>query len=184
MLFRSSKASRHNINPTVYRQYMEVMNIPVAYKTIFVPLCLFQSITKRDLAFETLRRFYLHLDKGGLLMLSSFIPARKLTSYTEGMWRVRSSTVRPSDHAQVILSESITCNYFDQVETQWLKYEICKQDGSIETFVKSMDLRWYHKYEFIMMLEHVGFKDIKIYGDYTDAPATARSETLIFSARK
>ncbi len=180
----SSKATRHNINPTVYRQYMEVMNIPVSYKTIFVPHCLFQTITKREIAFETLRRFYLHLDKGGLLMLSLNTPSRKLTPQTEGVWRVRSSMVRPGDHAQVVLSESIANNYFDQLETQWLKNEIAKHDGSLETFIKTANLRWYYKYEFMMMLEQVGFKDIKIYGDYTDNQATADSKTMVFSAKK
>lgn len=180
----SSKASRHNINPTVYRQHMEVINIPVAYRAVFVPLCLFQSITKRDVAFETLRRFHVHLEKGGLLLITLAAPARRLAHHVDGMWRVRSNTVRPGDNAQIVLSEAASYNAFDQVETQWLKYETFNQEGVLESFIKTTSLRWYYKYEFIMMLEQAGFKDIRIYGDYQDSAATEKSDTFIFSARK
>jgi hypothetical protein len=34
------------------------------------------------------------------------------------------------------------------------------------------------------MLEHAGFGDIELFGDFSDEPATADHEELIFIARK
>jgi hypothetical protein len=45
-------------------------------------------------------------------------------------------------------------------------------------------MRWYFHYEFLMMLERVGFEDLVTYGDYTDYPATKDSQTVVYGARR
>jgi len=44
-------------------------------------------------------------------------------------------------------------------------------------------MRWYYKYEFIMMLEKAGFADIYLYPDYTEQSATKDSRVVIYGAR-
>jgi hypothetical protein len=50
--------------------------------------------------------------------------------------------------------------------------------------MRTHQLRWYHKYEFEMMLEKVGFSQIFVYGDCTDMAASDRHGELVFSATK
>ena len=176
------KASVANLEPIIFQQYMEKLNISESYKTIFVPLCLFQMVVERDIAFEVLRRFYLHMERGGRLLISLFVPGGKRLQNYNGMWRVRQTVTRPSDNATIIFSESTTCDLFEQQEVRCLKYEICKQDDDVVTYIKTTRLRWYHKYEFMMMLEKIGFQDIFICGDYTNKPASCKSEILVYSA--
>jgi hypothetical protein len=42
----------------------------------------------------------------------------------------------------------------------------------------------YMKNELLLMLKVAGFREITVRGDYTDEPATADSEELIFTARR
>ena len=42
----------------------------------------------------------------------------------------------------------------------------------------------YGKNELMLVLAHAGFGDIQIFGNYSDAPATADHEVLVFIARK
>ena len=54
----------------------------------------------------------------------------------------------------------------------------------IESELHTMTLRWYFKYEMIMMLEQAGFRDIFIYGDYTESAATVESSETVYSAKR
>jgi hypothetical protein len=40
----------------------------------------------------------------------------------------------------------------------------------------------YFKNEVLLMLKVAGFRDITVHGDYTDEPATADHEELVFTA--
>ena len=58
-------------------------------------------------------------------------------------------------------------------------------DGKcIQSEVHAYSMRWYFHHEIVMMLERVGFDDIRTYSDYTDAPATKDSESVVYGARR
>jgi hypothetical protein len=42
----------------------------------------------------------------------------------------------------------------------------------------------YFKNEILLMLKSAGFREITVRGDYTDAPATADTKELVFTAVK
>jgi ubiquinone/menaquinone biosynthesis C-methylase UbiE len=176
------KARQLGLKPVIYQQMMERLNIQYSYKTIYVPLCALQLIINRAEVIETFRRFYLHLEKGGQLLISLFMP--ELAPSQERVWRVVRTTLRPTDNSHVVLSEAVQNNHFEQVQTKWLRYEIYKEDRLIDTFLKTMQMRWYQQYAFIMMLERAGFRDVFIYGQYSERSATDGDEALVFSARK
>ena len=54
----------------------------------------------------------------------------------------------------------------------------------LEEQVHTMRYEEYGKNELVLVLEHAGFRDIQIFGDFTDEPATADHNELIFVARK
>ncbi len=59
-----------------------------------------------------------------------------------------------------------------------------KVDGQlVRSELHTLHMRWYYKYEFIMMLEKAGFEDIHLYSDYTEQPATKESKTIVYGAR-
>lgn len=179
-----TKAYQLGLKPVIHEQAMESMKLSSSYQTIYIPLYSFQLLVEPSEIFEALRRFYLHLEKDGQLLVSLFVPEPLLPAH-EGVWRIRRTTEYLEEKKRVILSESVIHNQFDQVQNKWFKYEIYNdKDEVIQSFIKAISLRWYYRYEFILMLEKIGFSDIAIYGDYTDEPATNKSESVVFVARK
>ena len=178
------KAKKYGVEPIIHAQAMEGMKISKSYNTIYIPLYSFQLLVDFADIFEALRRFFLHLEKGGQLLISLFVPEVPSTAQS-GSWKVRRITKRPEDGHQVIVSEATVHDAFEQIQNKWFRYEVYDAYGTvISSFIKPMSLRWYYRYEFAMMLEKVGFSDVFIYGDYTDDAAHDKSEALIFSARR
>ncbi len=182
MLKCLDKASQLKLDPTIYPQYMQELNIPLLFSTIYIPLYAFQLlITEADIM-GALQRFYLHLKPDGELLISLFVPS--ITPVSQGVWRVVRTVERPNDQAIVILSESSYSNRFEQIHTKLIRYEICIEERCVETYIKSTRSRWYHPRTLHAMLEKVGFEDISFGGDYSEAPANDGHESLVVSARK
>lgn len=178
----NEKAHEFNINPVVYQQYMQELNIPFLFKTIYIPLCTFQLLISETDVMGALQRFYLHLEPGGQLLISLFVP--DATPANQGLWRVVRTVERQSDGALIILSESLYSDRFEQVHTKLIRYEICQRERCTETYIKSTQSRWYNQKTLRFMLEKIGFKDITNFGDYSDTPANNSNESLVVSAYK
>jgi len=183
------KAEQQGLNPVLYRQSMQTLDLPRRYHTIFISAGSFQLLGDRDDAKEALRRCYAHLEPGGQLLFEIFLPDEtfKKEPYNKaeaeqnvGIW---SPAIRPRDGAAVT-TYVWTENYdrFEQVVVYKRRYEAAKDDQIIQTELHTMTLRWYFKYELMMMLEQAGFRDIFIHGDYTDTAATTASSETVYSA--
>ena len=64
------------------------------------------------------------------------------------------------------------------------RYDLIVDGQCVRSEVHAHLMRWYSKYEFIMMLERAGFEKIYLYSDYTDEPATKDSKTVVYGARR
>ncbi len=64
------KAAAQGLEPSLYQQRMQALELPRRYRTIIVPSSSFQLLTDSDDAREALRRFHDHLEPGGWLAMS------------------------------------------------------------------------------------------------------------------
>lgn len=179
------KAEEQGLKPMLYRQSMQRMDLPCKYQTIFLTAGSFQLLGDRDDAKEMLRRCYTHLLPGGQLLLETFLPDEAFKSEIDSNVTVWGPTIRPRDGAAItthLWTES--ADRFEQVKVEKRRYEAAIEGQIIECELHTMSLRWYFKYEMIMMLEQAGFNDIFIHGDYTDAAAVADSSETVYTARK
>jgi hypothetical protein len=64
------KAAALGLDPRVYLQTMETLDLPRRYRVILVPSSSFQLLTEPVAAAEALRGFYWHLEPGGVLVMS------------------------------------------------------------------------------------------------------------------
>lgn len=177
------KAEAQGLNPVLYQQSMQTLDLPRKYQTIFISAGSFQLLGSRDDAMETLRRCHAHLEPGGQLLFETFVPEEALQSELSSDVTVWGPTIRPRDDAAIttrLWTESI--DRFEQIKVDKRLYEASKEGQVIASELHTMTLRWYFKYEMIMMLEQTGFKNIFIYGDYTDSAATAASSETVYSA--
>ena len=65
----NQKAEQINLQPTVYQQEMDRLDLPRKYQTILVPSSSFQLLLDDALPPVTIRRFYQHLLPGGVLSM-------------------------------------------------------------------------------------------------------------------
>ena len=177
------KAEQQGLSPVLYQQSMQRLDLPHRYLTIFVSAGSFQLLGDRHDALETLRRCYEHLEDGGQLLIETFLPDEAFDDKATRGVTVWGPTTRPRDGAEVtthLWTES--ADRYEQVKVEKRRYEAAVDGQNIESELHTMTLRWYHKYEMIMMLEQTGFRDIFIHGDYMDAAATAASSETVYSA--
>lgn len=177
-----AKALSYGRSPVLYEQLMQDLALPRRYATIYVPFGSFQILVRRDEAFEALRRFHAHLDPGGQVLISLFVPWTDFR--LENQWRLRRSGTRTTDGALIHIYECTRSDRLEQEQTIWLRFEVYQGGRLIDSEMRTQQLRWYHKYEFEMMLEMCGFGDVAVYGDYTDLLATDRHSEVVFCAKK
>jgi hypothetical protein len=119
--------------------------------------------------------------------ISEALAKRRSSLYKEPSTQITvwGPTLRSRDGAAVtthLWTES--ADRFEQVKVEKRRYEAAKDGQIIESELHTMTLRWYFKYEMLMMLEQAGFRDIFIYGNYTESAATAASSETVYSAKR
>ncbi len=179
------KAEQQGLKPVLYRQSMQRIDLPRKYRIIFISAGSFQLLGNRDDAIETLRRCHAHLEPGGQLLFETFLPDEAFKMEPDPHINVWGPTIRPRDGAAVtthLWTES--ADRFEQVKVEKRRYEAAVDGRIVESELHTMTLRWYFKYELMMMLEQAGFRKIFIYGDYTAAAATATSSETIYGATR
>ncbi|MBW7475487.1 class I SAM-dependent methyltransferase [Paenibacillus oenotherae] len=176
------KGRQRGVAPVLYEQYMQDLNLPGTYKTIFIPLASFMLVIDREEAIRALELMYNHLEEGGQVIIPLFIPREQLSSPRKE-WTVRRVGQR-NDGAEIVLNQASDIAFNEQVQTNWNRYEIYKDGLMLESAFTTSKLRWYYKHEFKMMLEHIGFTDVAIYGNYSCSTVTDDQSFMIFRARK
>ncbi len=186
------KAVQQGLNPVLHHQYMQKLDLNRKYATIFVPFGSFMLVTDRADAFETLARFYNHLQPNGQVLITTylswgetrFVPNGDLPAQTQKAWTLRRAGVRPTDQAIILVHQAVINNYVEQLQQGWYRYEIYSDGHLKETYLQPMNLRWYSKYELVLMLEKVGFHDITVCGDYSEVEASEGNSVFVYRARK
>ena len=175
---------------------MHELDLPRAYKTILV--CgAFELGGDRHHALNALRRFYHHLEPGGVLALDHHVgyagDAAKGWKYwlkderdeLPEPWPSRGEGRRASDGSVYFMR--VRLRDFDPLEqlvTFQMRVEL-ERDGKRVAEEQYTLKNWvYFKNELLTMLENAGFGDIAVQGDYTRAEATAEHTALVFLARK
>ena len=72
----------------------------------------------------------------------------------------------------------------EDVATRQIRTRLFRNGELLKEEIHTQKVEDYSKNELIIMLENAGFSEIKIYGDYSDEPATADHKALIFIAKK
>ena len=65
----AEKAQRLGLHPRLFEQTMQELDLPRTYRTIMVPSSSFQLLTDAQDAQEAMRRFFRHLEPGGILVM-------------------------------------------------------------------------------------------------------------------
>jgi hypothetical protein len=160
---------------------MQELALGRGYRTLFIPAGSFQLLSERAEAMAALQRFWTHLEPGGELLVTLAVPWQDFA--VERQWRLRRSGVR-SDGATVLIHEATSADRVEQNQQLSLQYEVFKEGTLIQSQLRTHRLRWYHKHEFVMLLESVGFREITMRCGYGERETVDPEADMIFSARR
>jgi hypothetical protein len=157
---------------------MERLELPARYRTIYAPLAALQLVPERGQALEALRRFRAHLEPGGELILTLFIPWKEMDA--AGEWKLLRTVNTGAE--TVVLSEAIRSDRGAQAQTWFLRYDVYRGRELARSEMHVAQVRWYYRAEMELMLEVAGFRDIQSRAELDNRGGAAASD-VIFHAR-
>jgi SAM-dependent methyltransferase len=172
------------LEPVVYDQSMQELDLPHRYRTILIPCGSFQLVIDHGEAFEALRRFHAHLEPGGILVLTLYnmLSILGVTLDGSGEWGLRACQLLPDGTEMQKHARLDSLSKLDQTLASTLRYRRLRGEEVVEEEFCNGDMRWYVMHELSMMLKHVGFGNVRVTGNYTDAAPTDGDEVLSFVA--
>lgn len=168
------KAAARGLEPALFEQAMESLELPRRYRTIIVPSSSFQLVIEPAAAREAMRRFHDHLEPGGALVMPFMIlwtgPAQ--TSEQAETWRMNAEHQR-SDGSLVRRWTKARYDSELQLEHTEDRYEVIV-DGAVvqqERYRRSPATRWYTQQQSLALYEKAGFIDLRLYRQFSAEPA-------------
>ena len=178
------KAERLKLNPVVYRQAMDELNLPRQYQTIIVPSSSFQLLTDPAAARRAMERFYATLRSGGMLAMPFMLIWKEgEPAHTE--WAPRGEAIR-ADGALMRRWSRIDYDPENQLEHTEDKYAVTL-DGVViaaEHHRRSPATRGYTQAQAVRLYEEAGFAEIQMFGGFTRNPATETDSVFCVLGRK
>lgn len=172
-----AKAAQLDLSPVLYEQQMQHLAVSKQYGCIFSALGTFQQLADRDDAQQALKKFYDHLLPGGRLIIYLHLPWQDAPSF--GDWHEH-DVVKLAD-TEIEVHEKSIHNPIEQLIFSTYRYAVKRNGISVAQDEKELTIRWYSRYEFEMMLEQAGFKNIVITAGYED---NGPSDVMLFCAMK
>lgn len=179
------KAALFGLQPALYQQTMETLDLPRRYGTILVPSSSFQLVLEPAAASRVLRLFHDHLLPGGALAMSAMIFWQEGDPLNTGWWQ-SGEVKRPGDGA---VARRWSHSWYEpeaRLEHTEERYEIVV-DGAVvysEIHRRSPATTWYTREELTAMLAEAGFGEIRLHRGFTAEPATPEDTLFTAVARR
>ncbi|MEK3732073.1 class I SAM-dependent methyltransferase [Paenibacillus sp. FSL M8-0334] len=169
-----------DLSPDLYKGEMHNFSKPCKYDAIIIPAGSFQLIEGRSQAIATLEHLNSYMKPNGRLMIDLFIPTDLNTNLsTTRTWNT------PNNEVIIVEDKRIELNLLEQKTVSLLKYEKWKDGRLTQTELQRFPISWYGKYEFELILERIGYKEIITSADYKFMIEPDRAEQMItFEAKK
>lgn len=174
------KASGLGLNPTLFQQSMEDLDLPRRYRIILVPSSSFQLVMDIDSAKRTMKHFYKHLISGGVLIMPFMIIWQE-GNPLETDWVLDAEVERPDDGAVIRRWSRARYDLKNQLEHTETRFE-GSLDGEIiasEYHARSPATRWYTQNQACDLYHQAGFTDLLLFSEFSHQPAS--DEDTIFS---
>jgi SAM-dependent methyltransferase len=170
------KARSLGLSPKLYEQQMEALELPRRYRTIFVPSSSFLLLTDAVDASEAIRRFFAHLEPGGLLLMPFMVlwPGAKPPQHdTWSDWFKSGEAQRPDDAASVRRHQRVKFDLEEQLEHSEDRYEVVVEGHVVQEEVHLMApaTRWYTQEQSIAVYREAGFVNVHSTSGFTFDPA-------------
>ncbi len=176
-------ATKAGLEPALYVQPMQALDLSRRYQTIIVPSSSFLHLTDISDARQALRRFYAHLLPGGQLAMSMRVMD---PNPVEVDWEIDSEAIRGPDGA--LVRRWFRCHYDVANRLQHVedRYEIIK-DGAViqsENYISPAYLTWYTVNEALDLVREAGFSEVQAHADFEFTPAAPEETSYIVLGKR
>lgn len=189
-----ARAKQAGLSPRLYAQAMHELDLSRRYQLIYA--CGVVGLGgERRLTRQGMRRCYEHLQEGGTFAFD--LAARwnephvwlsRLAEHRRNLpdaWPEATERKRMPDGTELeIAARTVSVDPLEESQVRQLRARLWRDGQLLEEQVHTQYYEEYGKNELMLMLEQAGFSNIRIVGDYSEAPATADHKSLIFVARK
>ncbi len=172
------KADELKLEPKLYEQYLENLELPRKYQIILVPSSSLQLITESEAVEQVMKRLYEHLLPGGVLV-ASMMTLWKKGEPLESEWE--KTAVREADGAKF---RRVARSWFDPISecerTEDLYQKIIDDKVVMEELhQRSPATRSYSQSQAKDLFEKAGFQNVRLFSEFTfDA---VKSEDSLFT---
>lgn len=174
------KGATQYLNPTVWLGFVEDLKREERYNLIFIPSGSLGHIIDLEAVKKSLKIFYDHLNKDGILL---FEAESSVTVPTElGVWR---GLVCEQQDGKMIIVNRLT-TFKDSVCYSIDRYELVEFNQIIQTEIEVFNVRLYDKPQVLIdMLEEIGFREIRTIKafDTTTSP-DINDMSVVYECRK
>ena len=175
------KAETLGLKPRLYEQAMEGLDLPRRYYTIIVPSSSFQLLLEAAVARDAMRRFFAHLQPGGLLVMP-FIVFGAADEAGTALTRER----KRADGAIVRKHARYRYDPVSQLESTDEMFEVIVDGVVIESerSVRSPATRGYTVDQAVDLYQAAGFEVDRIVSGFTDDPFKPGDEVFTVIGRR
>lgn len=171
------KAKAKNLEPTVWKCFVEDLKRPEKYNLIFIPSGSFCLIIDPTAVKEALKTLYDHLSDEGVLLFEG--ETLKAVPPLD-VWR---GSVWHKPNAQMIMLSSLA-TMKDNVCNSIGKYELAYNNSVIHTEIEELKVRIYDPLELTEILKSCGFKVRAIKAFDGSATPDENDEAVVYECRK
>ena len=167
------KAQALNLQPRVYQQEMQSLDLPRRYGLILVPSSSFQLLLEPAQARQAISHFYAHLKPGGVLAMPFLVMWRPGDPLEQSEWKLTGEVTRQEDGALVRRWSRAWYAPMEQLEHTEDRYEITL-DGELiaeEHHFQSPATRGYTQEQALDLFQDAGFVDLQVHKEFTFKPA-------------
>lgn len=177
------KANQLGINPNLFEQNLESMEIPRKYQVILIPSSSIQLIIDPDLVQKSLKTLYDHLLPGGVIAVSIMTlwePGNELFSEWE------KTAIDPESGRKY---HRVARSWYDSAteceRTQDI-YKLIEDDKVIkeENHQRSPATRSYTQNQALELFQSAGFHEVKLYSEFTFEPVKPTDTLFTVEAKK
>ena len=174
----NSKARAKNLNPIVWKGFVEDLKKPDKYKLIFIPSGSFCLIIDPEAIRSALQIFYDHLSDDGILLFEG--ETQKSVPQLD-VWR--GSVWHKPNGELIMLSQLATLK--GKVCHSIGKYELVLNNSIIHTEVEELKVRIYDPDELTDIIKDCGFTNIRMIKAFdSDTTPDKHDETIVYECRK
>jgi ubiquinone/menaquinone biosynthesis C-methylase UbiE len=177
------KAASLGLQPRLYEQYMENLDLPRRYRTILIPSSSVQLVIEPERVAKAMERLFAHLEPGGTLVVP-IMTLWKAGDPLETEWE--KTAQRAEDGATFRRVARARYDPSSQCEDTEDLYQLII-DGVVvaeELHQRSPATRSYTQEQARMLFEQAGLVDIQLYKEFTWEPASPEDGLFTLVGRK